>query len=154
MTKDVVVTISGFHMDEEEGDTIEMVYIGEYHERKGVHYVFYEERLEGVADPVKNRITVTEQKIELQKRGPVTVNMVFEEQKHQSSTYAIPYGSFLMDTYTTKVEVKTEEDCLGATASYELHVNGVRCASCDVRVFVQSRDTFQLMERGKDDGEE
>lgn len=154
MTKDVMVTISGFHVDEEEGDTIEMVHIGEYHEREGVHYIFYEERLEGVAEPVKNRITITGQKIELQKRGPVTVSMVFEEQSHQSSTYAIPYGSFLMDTYTTKVEVKTEEDSLGATASYELNVNGVRCARCDVQIFVQSRNTFQLIERGKDNGEE
>lgn len=144
MTKEVMVTISGFHMEEEEGDTIEMVHIGEYRERDGVHYVFYEERLEGVAEPVKNRIRITEHKIELQKRGAVTVNMVFEEQRHQSSTYAIPYGSFLMDTYTTKVEVQAEEEALRAKASYELNVNGVRCASCDVKILVQSRDTFQL----------
>lgn len=154
MTKDVMVTISGFHMDEDEGDVVEMVHIGEYHERKGVHYIFYEERLEGVKEPVKNRITLTGPKIELQKRGAVTVDLVFEEQRHQSSTYAIPYGSFLMDTYTTKVEVRTEEDRLEATASYELNVNGVRCASCDVKICVQSRDTFRLVERGKNDGEE
>ena len=84
MTKDVMVTISGFHMNEEEGDTIEMVHIGEYYERNGTHYILYEERLEGIAEPVKNRIKVREQRIELQKRGPVTVNMVFRSEEHTS----------------------------------------------------------------------
>ena len=93
MTKDVMVTISGFHMNEEEGDTIEMVHIGEYYERNGTHYILYEERLEGIAEPVKNRIKVREQRIELQKRGPVTVNMVFEKDKRQSSTYAPAWRS-------------------------------------------------------------
>ena len=144
MTKDVMVTISGFHMNEEEGDTIEMVHIGEYYERNGTHYILYEERLEGIAEPVKNRIKVREQRIELQKRGPVTVNMVFEKDKRQSSTYAIPYGSFLMETCTNSVEVCAGEDRMEAKASYELNVNGVRCASCDVRVLVQSRNTFRL----------
>ena len=74
----------------------------------------------------------------------MSVDLVFEEQKHQSSTYAIPFGSFLMDTYTTKVEVHMEEERLEASAAYELHVNGVRCAKCDVQVLVQSRDTFCL----------
>ena len=144
MTKDVMVTISGFHMNEEEGDTIEMVHIGEYYERNGTHYILYEERLEGIAEPVKNRIKVREQRIELQKRGPVTVNMVFEKDKRQSSTYAIPYASLLMETCITSVEVCAGEDRMEAKASYELNVNGVRCASCDVRVLVQSRNTFRL----------
>ena len=41
MTKDVMVTIAGFHMAEEDEDTIEMVHIGEYYERNGTHYILY-----------------------------------------------------------------------------------------------------------------
>lgn len=144
MTKDVMVTISGFHVEEEEGDTIEMVHIGEYFERNGAHYILYEERLDGVTEPVRNRIKIRGQKMELQKRGPVTADMVFEEKKSQSSTYAIPYGSFLMETYTTKVECQVEDDCLEAKAFYELNINGVRYASCEVRVMAQSKETFRL----------
>lgn len=144
MTKDVMVTISGFHMAEDDEDTIEMVHVGQYYERNGTHYILYEERMEGIAEPIKNRIKVRERRMELQKRGPVTANMVFEEQKSQSSTYAIPYGSFLMETYTTKVEIQKEEESFLAKASYELNVNGVRCASCDIRLLVQPRKTFRL----------
>ena len=49
-----------------------------------------------------------------------------------------------METCTTSVEVCAGEDRMEAKASYELNVNGVRCASCDVRVLVQSRNTFRL----------
>lgn len=139
-----MVTISGFHMAEDDEDTIEMVHVGQYYERNGTHYILYEERMEGIAEPIKNRIKVRERRMELQKRGPVTANMVFEEQKSQSSTYAIPYGSFLMETYTTKVEIQKEEESFLAKASYELNVNGVRCASCDIRLLVQPRKTFRL----------
>lgn len=144
MTRDVMVTILGFHVEEEEGDTVEMLHIGEYFERNGTHYLLYEERLEGIAEPVKNRIKIKDRRMELQKRGPVTADMVFEEQKSQSSTYAIPYGSFLMETYTTKVDCLVGEDRLEASAFYELCINGVRYASCEVRVRAQSRETFRL----------
>ena len=144
MTKDVMVTISGFHMAEDDEDTIEMVHIGEFYKRNGTYYILYEERMEGIAEPVKNRIKVREHRMELQKRGPVTADMVFEEHKSQSSTYAIPYGSFLMETYTTKVEIQEEEDRFLATASYKMNVNGVHCVSCDIRVLAQPRETFRL----------
>ncbi len=144
MTKDVMVTISGLHVEEEEGDTIEMLHIGEYFERNGAHYILYEERLDGIAEPVKNRIKIRDRKMELQKRGPVTADMVFEEGKSQSSTYAIPYGSFLMEAYTKKVECRVEEDELEAKAFYELSINGVRYASCEVRVMAQSKEAFCL----------
>ena len=49
-----------------------------------------------------------------------------------------------METHTKKVEIQEEEACFLATASYELNVNGVRCASCDIRVLVQPRKTFRL----------
>ena len=58
MTKDVMVTIAGFHSLEENGDTIEMVHIGEYYQRNGTHYLLFEERMEGMSEPVKNRVKI------------------------------------------------------------------------------------------------
>jgi len=150
MTKDVMVTIAGFHVAEEEEDTIEMVHVGEYYERGGTHYILYKEQMDGMKEPVKNLIKLREHRMEIRKRGPVRTNMVFEEQKSQSTTYVIPYGSFLMEIYTTKVQIIMEENRLRAKALYELNVNGVRCAKCDIRIQVQARESFQLMTDGTD----
>ena len=56
MTKDVMVTITGLHTMDEDDDAIEVVHIGEHYERNGAHYILFEERMEGMSAPVKNRI--------------------------------------------------------------------------------------------------
>lgn len=144
MTKEVMVTISGLQMAGEEEDSIELVHVGEYYKRNGTHYVLFDELLEGMSVPVKNVLKVKGHCLEVQKKGPVSAQMVFEEGRHQSSTYAIPYGSFLIETYTTSVQLHEEEERLEVTAAYELDINGVRCAECDIRVLVQSKETFRL----------
>lgn len=144
MTKEVMVTISGLQMAGEEEDSIELVHIGEYYNRNGVHYILFDELLEGFPVPVKNRIKIKERFLEVQKKGPVTTRMVFEEGKSRSSTYAIPFGSFLMETFTTGVRIQEEEDRLEATASYRLDINGAHCSDCDIRILVQSKESFRL----------
>lgn len=144
MTKDVMVTIAGFHTLDEDDDKIEMVHIGEYYERNGTHYILFEERMEGMKEAVKNRLKMREGYLEVQKRGPVTVNMVFEEGKSQSSTYAIPFGSFLIETHTTQVDVMEGEEELRARAEYEMEVNGVYCARSEIRVVVLPKERFRL----------
>ena len=106
MTKEVMVTISGLQMSEEDGDSIEIVHIGEYYERGGSRYVLFDELYEGIAAPVKNVIKIRENRLEMRKSGPVTVNMVFEEGKSQRGTYAVPYGSFLIEIFTTGIRLE------------------------------------------------
>lgn len=148
MTKEVMVTISGLQFaDDEEQEAIELVHIGEYYERNGTHYILFDELFEGIAQTVKNVIKIKARSLEVQKRGPVTASLVFEEGRKQRSTYAVPYGSFLVEICTTGVRIHQTEDRLEATAAYALEINGQHCADCDIRVTVQSRETFRLQER-------
>ena len=144
MTKDVMVTITGLHTMDEDDDAIEVVHIGEHYERNGAHYILFEERMEGMSAPVKNRIKIKDRCMEVQKKGAVNAAMIFEEAKSQSCTYAIPYGSFLLETYTTSVTVIEEEERLEATAVYELRVNGIHCAKSAIRVIIQPKELFRL----------
>ena len=73
MTKEVVVTISGLQLSDGDQDTIETVHVGGYHEKDGVHYVFFElEILEGHDEPVRNMIKLGERSVAVRKRGPVS----------------------------------------------------------------------------------
>lgn len=145
MTKEVMVTISGLQMsDDVEQESIELVHVGEYYERNGTHYILFDEVFEGIPQPVKNVIKIKDGSLEVQKKGPVTANLFFEEGRIQRSTYSVPYGSFLVDICTTGVRIDREEDRMEATAAYGLEINGQHCADCDIRVLVQSRDTFRL----------
>lgn len=144
MTKEVMVTISGLQMANEEQDTIELVHVGEYYERNGTHYLLFDELMEGIATPIKNVIKLKDRYMEVQKKGPIAAKLIFEEGKSQSSTYSVPYGSFLMSTYTTGVQIREEEEKLEAVASYRLSINGEHCADCDISVKAEPRESFRL----------
>lgn len=158
MTKEVTVTISGLQMSEGDQDTIEMVHLGEYHEKDGVHYLFFDEMLEGHDKPVRNMLKLNEQSLSVRKRGSVTTEMVFEEGTTSESTYNVPFGSFLVAMRTTGLRLGVEEEKIEMTASYELCVNGEHCSDCDIRVKVEPRTAFRLQEedqkgKGTDDKE-
>ncbi|MBS6396279.1 MAG: DUF1934 domain-containing protein [Clostridiales bacterium] len=144
MTKEVMVTISGLQIAEAEQDTVELVHIGEYYERNGTHYIFFDELLEGIPEPVKNVIKIKDRCLEVQKKGPVVTKLVFEEGKSQRSTYTIPFGSFLIETSTNSVQVHQGEERLEAAVAYGLEINGAHCADCDIRVLVQTKESFRL----------
>lgn len=147
MTKEVMVTIAGLQMaDESDADQelLEMVHVGEYYKKNGIHYILFDEVMEGMAEPVRNIIKVKDRGLEIRKRGPVAVHMVFEEGSSRQSIYQVPYGSFQVETSTTSVRVAEDEQGLEVLITYQLAVNGRHCADCDIRVFVQSREQFCL----------
>ena len=48
MTKEILLSISGLHMLEEEDGNVEVVTAGDYYNRNGKHYILYDEVVEGV----------------------------------------------------------------------------------------------------------
>ena len=158
MTKEVAVTISGLQLAEGDQDNIEMVHLGEYHEKDGVHYLFFDEMLEGHDKPVRNMLKLNERSLSVRKRGPVTAEMIFEEGTTSETAYNVPFGSFMVTTRTTGIRLGVEEEKIEMTASYELCINGEHCSDCDIRVKVEPRTAFRLKkedEKGKEsDGKE
>ena len=140
MTKEVMVTLSGLQLGDSGEDTVETVHIGEYYEKNGVHYLFFDELLEGHKTPIRNMLKLRNEKLEVRKRGPVSAELVFEE----GSAYNIPYGSFLVGVHTKGVCLGVEEEKIEMTASYELMVNGAHCSDCDIKVTVEPRHSYRL----------
>ena len=147
MTKEVMVTIAGLQTaggEEPEQDALELVHVGEYYKKNGTHYILFDEVMEGMQEPVRNLIKIKDRGLEIRKRGPVAVHMVFEEGSSRQSIYQVPYGSFQVETSTTSVRTEETDEGLEALISYKLAVNGAHCADCDIRVFVQPREQFRL----------
>ncbi len=98
MTKDVLVSISGLHMDimstaprDEERSRIEVVTPASYYCKNGKHYILYDEVLEGMAGTIKNRIKITgTDSVEIVKTGLSNSHMVFE--KNKKKPYILPHA--------------------------------------------------------------
>ena len=146
MTKDVLVTISGLHYDDnimesaEENEAIEVITHATYYFKNGKHYVLYDEVVEGIPGTIKNRIKIQEGKmLEITKSGITNSQMVFEKDKINVTQYATPYGEITVGTYTRDLRVDVSEDNIDVYVSYSLDVEREKLAECDIRMNIRAK---------------
>lgn len=147
MTKEVIITICGLQSGPEtDGEPIETITVGEYYYKNNKHYFLYEEVAEGESQPVKNRIKLSEGRMELTKSGIVNVHMLFEEGKKNITHYYTPYGTLNMGIDAKKVEITESEHEMDISILYSLEMNQEFVADCDIKINVKSRGikAFQL----------
>ncbi|MCC8163342.1 MAG: DUF1934 domain-containing protein [Lachnospiraceae bacterium] len=139
MKKEVTVVISGLHIAEDGQQELEMAYEGEYHEKNGMHYLFFNELQEGFTEPVRNRYTMTAESLEVRRSGPISTSLYFREGERRQSTYQVPWGNLTATFDTSQVRLDVREDRLEMQVIYRLNLNGEEQAECNIRVQVKER---------------
>ena len=92
MKKEILLSIAGLHMIEEEDGNVEVVTAGDYYNRNGKHYVVYDEVVEGLSGHISNTIKIGDNSLEVMKRGLTNTRMIFEKGKKTLTRYQTPYG--------------------------------------------------------------
>lgn len=157
MTKDVLVSISGHHIDimaepedqvkalESGQDAIEVVTPASYYCRGGKHYILYDEVMEGMPGTIKNRIKITgTDSVEIVKSGLSSSHMIFEKNRKNLTYYRTPYGQMLVGVNTRNMEVSVEDDRINVQVDYELDVNHEPLADCKIRLDVVSKNSGEF----------
>lgn len=157
MTKDVLVSISGHHIDimaepeetpevmESGRDAIEVVTPASYYCKGGKHYIIYDEVLEGMAGTIKNRIKITgTDSVEIVKSGLSSSHMIFEKNRKNLTYYRTPYGQMLVGVNTRNMEVSVEDDRINVQVDYELDVNHEPLADCKIRMDIVSKNSGEF----------
>ncbi len=157
MTKDVLVSISGHHIDimaepdekiealESGEDAIEVVTPASYYCRGGKHYILYDEVLEGMAGTIKNRIKITgTDSVEIVKSGLSSSHMIFEKNRKNLTYYRTPYGQMLVGVNTRNMEVSVEDDRINVQVDYELDVNHEPLADCKIKLDIVSKNSGEF----------
>ena len=151
MTKNVLITISGLHYEDnmmmvqedtaDEANSIEVTTPATYYLKNGKHYILYDEVVEGIPGTIKNRIKIEEgQLLEITKSGITNSHMVFETDKINVTPYQTPYGDLLLGTYTKGRDVQVEEDRIELQVRYSLDINGNKAADCDIRILIEANE--------------
>ena len=138
MTRDVLITISGIQMIDEDDSDVEMMVRGDYYQKNGKHYILFEEMMEGFEGKVKNVIKVSGRGIDIIKRGIANVHMQFEKNKKNLSCYTTPLGDMVVGIQANKIRINEEPDSLKVDIDYSLDVNYEHLSECSIRVDVQS----------------
>ena len=145
MTKDVLVAISGLQFETQDNDAVEVITPGEYYLKGNKHYVLYEDVLEEDHTITKNTIKISENQIDILRKGAVSVHMTFEENKNNITYYNTPFGQLLIGINTYKIQKKIEENQIEITINYGLDVNYSHVSDCEITIHVKEKsgDSFE-----------
>src|SRR5699024_1508724 len=156
MTKDVLVSISGMHMNilTEQKDAVEEIEVvtqASYYCRNGKHYIIYDEVVEGTQGTIKNKIKISgDSVVEIMKSGLSNAHMVFEKNRKNLTYYRTPYGQMLVGLNTRNMEIRVADDEIDVRVDYELDVNHETFADCRIKMNIVSKDSgnFSVLSKG------
>ena len=149
MTKEVLITISGFQfMEGSDTEPVEVITAGEYYFRNGKHYILYDEVMEGFEGITKNRIKIAENYMDISKKGVSNVHMVFEKNKKNLTAYQTPFGSLMIGIDARNLNIAQDEHNIDIRVDYDLDVNYEHLAECSLTMNIKSKavDNFSLGE--------
>ena len=144
MKKEILLSIAGLHMVDEEGGTVEIVTAGDYYNRGGKHYVIYDEVVEGMNGHISNTIKIGENSLEVLKRGLTNTRMVFEEGKKTLTRYQTPFGVLDLGILAREVKIEESEEVIDVAVDYVLEVNEEQLAECNIKMNIRPREAGNL----------
>lgn len=139
MNKEVLVSISGLQYEIDKEDTVEVISKGEYYNRNGKHYVTYEEILEGFGGISNCTIKISENQVDIIKRGASNVHMIFEENTKNTTFYQTPYGELQVGIYTSEISIKEDDNLIIVEINYGLDINYAFISDCQILIKISSR---------------
>ncbi len=140
MTKDVLVSIKGTHMRDEDNENIELVVPAKYIAEAGVEKITYDELIEGSKHSIKNTISVDTEGLSILKEGFTNSNMNFYKNgKKHITYYNTPYGEFVMGILTKNIDIQRSEDRLKVSVDYLLDLGEDFVSDCNIVVDVRSK---------------
>lgn len=142
MTKEVLISISGLQFDLNSEEPVEVISVGEYYERNGKHYVVYEElQMDDPAsqEVTKNTIKISENQVDIKKKGISNVHMIFELNKKNITYYNTPYGDLLIGLYTTALKQSKSEEEIVIGLEYALDINSNHISDCSISIRITPR---------------
>lgn len=144
MTKDVLLTISGLQFaapEDEDAEPVEVITAGDYYKKNGKHYILYDEVMEGFEESTRNVIKITDDCLDITKKGVSNVHMIFEKNKKNVSYYYTPFGSLLIGIDAKSVNINETDENIDVQVKYNLEVNYEHLADCSITMNIKSKES-------------
>jgi uncharacterized beta-barrel protein YwiB (DUF1934 family) len=122
--QDIKIHLTARHLVEGEWDETIHQYAGRYVEKANAWYITYTEQMEGIGD-VATTLRLGQGSVTLIRQGSVSTRQQFEKGKSTHSVYQSPYGPFDMETHTSKLRIRYEQEKpIDVEIAYQLWMNG------------------------------
>ncbi len=141
LNKNIIVEVKGTQTVGDMSDTMEVITPGTYDYKNETCYIMYTEYNEESKQPVKNLIKISDEKVELVKRGEYNVNMVFGGDSENLSYYNTPFGQILVGIITESINVHSEigdEKKTVINIKYKLTMNGEYASDNEIEIVARN----------------
>lgn len=150
MTKDVWITVCGIQFLDGEGqEPVKTAVPGEYYYKNGKHYILYDEMAKEPGKLTKNRVKLTADCVEINKRGALNVHMVFRKGVRMCSSYQTPYGALPLQINTHVIEIEETEERINVRMDYTLDMDGASLADYSLTMEICEKETEGLQFAGQ-----
>ena len=142
MTKEVLISISGLQFELNSEEPLEVISVGEYYWRNGKHYIIYDELMmedDNSHEMTKNTIKISDNQVDIIKKGTNNVHMIFELNKKNITLYNTPYGDLLVGIYTTSLKQTQTEEEIVVGLEYALDINSNHVSDCNITIRITPR---------------
>lgn len=144
MKDKVYIKIKGLAQEEQMADgtiaqgteDIEVINIGRYINRSGKEYVKFDEVFDGEGQKTVNIIKITDDSVEVSRKGAITTCMEFVRNKKTISCYNTPYGSIDIAVFTSIVDVERTDSSIHVVLEYTMEVNDQQMNTNRVEIYV------------------
>ena len=144
MKENVTVKIKGLDVTSDEfskkGDNqaIEIISQGKYKKVNASDYIKYDEFYEDFKETGTSIIKISDEVIEISKKGPVTTKMKFKIADETQASYDTPFGTFKMTIKTHSLLIEHSENAITARIAYQLWMNSQFVSECNVSIEINS----------------
>lgn len=138
MTKDILISIVGLQDFGKEDDTIELVTTGKYFYKNNKHYIIYDEVMEDTDHIINNTIKVSEDKIQIDKKGIASTQLIFEKGVYNVTDYVMEFGEIRVGISAKEITIESAEDSMDINISYSLEINGEHISDCNIKINIKS----------------
>ena len=139
MSKKASIKVSGLHTSEayDEDENIEVISIGTYSKRNGIHFIKYDEQAKNPENVNHNLIKIAPQQIEIVTRGAGYTDVIFRIGEKITTYYATPFGGMNISIDTYDMNFTEEDDRISVDINYGLEVNLDYVAECKVHIEIE-----------------
>ena len=135
--KDVIISIKGSQMSEDDNDFYEFVTDGTYKfDDSACEFTYMESEITGL-EGTKTTFHVDKMQVILTREGSVNSQMLFENGKKHYFLYETPYGAATLGVRTHKIESGLNEHGGDIELSYAVDVDSVTLGKNDFRINIR-----------------